>query len=589
MLIMTRGTRGDVQPYIALALGLIKLQNCEVTLVTEINWKPLIHDWRKCLPENLQDRLHFRPSGGDTMQQMNSDLAAFVLRVGHQMDLVQAVALSKTEQSFFSSEGCFFHWAAEERPDYIVFGFTVLQVAMLISEVLRLPLVGMFLQPAHEISPPPDSDAVIHQLSGPFREMIGSARFNAYAKQIMEKIPEGGYTLNKLRVSRGLNPCPSGIRDQILQYTELRHQDIKQIVPINPVVLGEHRAASMRNDHGVTLTDFIFLRREDTSLDERVERFISAARMSERLVVAMTMSSMPVGERQILEVAVAVCTKCDPILVESGAQHRPAFIACIGGQAKDAPASEGLLEEVRRLESEGRLLRVYKSIDFGKLFPKLDAVILHGGLGVTAEALVAGIPIIVSGILLLDQRFWAACVSEQGCGPQGTFIHKLLEEQEDGRPCVVRLIEQALKDETLGGTRMLLHPDATAKWRKAARELKAAIEQGRAPNDVEDGLSLNARTVHEAGLEGRIITYSYARYRNPCRNALDQAFCFGRMLHCCVKCLICRQLRILVVMHCRCLRWCLCLMCRCRRRPREEDLRMPLHAPPLHSVISRPG
>ena len=48
---------------------------------------------------------------------------------------------------------------------------------------------------------------------------------------------------------------------------------------------------------------------------------------------------------------------------------------------------------------EGRLLLRASGASFAALFPKLDALIGLGGLGVTSEALRAGVPIITSGIL----------------------------------------------------------------------------------------------------------------------------------------------------------------------------------------------
>ena len=46
-----------------------------------------------------------------------------------------------------------------------------------------------------------------------------------------------------------------------------------------------------------------------------------------------------------------------------------------------------------------RLLVMEKALDFGALFPQVDAIMLHGGLGVTSEAL------LVSWILLNNVLF----------------------------------------------------------------------------------------------------------------------------------------------------------------------------------------
>ena len=52
----------------------------------------------------------------------------------------------------------------------------------------------------------------------------------------------------------------------------------------------------------------------------------------------------------------------------------------------------------------------------------MDCNIIHGGLGTTAEAMRAGKPIIVTGILLMDQRFWAHQVAELGVSPGSCHI-----------------------------------------------------------------------------------------------------------------------------------------------------------------------
>lgn len=51
-------------------------------------------------------------------------------------------------------------------------------------------------------------------------------------------------------------------------------------------------------------------------------------------------------------------------------------------------------------------------------FQKRKTIVMHvvGGLGTTAEALKCGIPVIVTGVLLMDQRFWGCRCFELGVG-----------------------------------------------------------------------------------------------------------------------------------------------------------------------------
>jgi UDP:flavonoid glycosyltransferase YjiC (YdhE family) len=55
------------------------------------------------------------------------------------------------------------------------------------------------------------------------------------------------------------------------------------------------------------------------------------------------------------------------------------------------------------------------------LFPRVRAVIHHGGFGTTASALSAGVPAVVIPHII-DQLYWAQRVVELGAGPQ--FIHR---------------------------------------------------------------------------------------------------------------------------------------------------------------------
>ncbi|CAK9035690.1 unnamed protein product [Durusdinium trenchii] len=171
----------------------------------------------------------------------------------------------------------------------------------------------------------------------------------------------------------------------------------------------------------------------------------------------MTFSSMPVGLRRILKIAVIICRDCR---VEG---KRPAVIAMVKGQPAEARRPEESSEEEKEhFIQKRRLLVMDKSLDFGVLFPQVDALILHGGLGVTSEALLAGKPAITSGILLMDQRYWAARLNELGCGSQGISVDDLMS----ATPGLVNLIHQALLPSIEGGS----------SWMARAKEVQDQIQ-----------------------------------------------------------------------------------------------------------------
>jgi len=57
------------------------------------------------------------------------------------------------------------------------------------------------------------------------------------------------------------------------------------------------------------------------------------------------------------------------------------------------------------------------SIPHTWLFPRMAAVVHHGGVGTTAAGLAAGVPSIITPFFA-DQPFWGQCVYQLGVGPK---------------------------------------------------------------------------------------------------------------------------------------------------------------------------
>jgi UDP:flavonoid glycosyltransferase YjiC (YdhE family) len=82
------------------------------------------------------------------------------------------------------------------------------------------------------------------------------------------------------------------------------------------------------------------------------------------------------------------------------------------------------------------------SIPFSWLFPRVAAVVHHGGAGTTAAGLRAGVPSIVVPFFG-DQPFWGHRIAELGVGPKPIPRKKLTVER------LARAIQQALTDQTM--------------------------------------------------------------------------------------------------------------------------------------------
>ena len=76
--IFTYGTRGDLQPYIAIALGLRKRGN-EVMIAAAADFRQLVEGYG----------ISFHPLYGEAEQMMNTEEAKAILQSGNQLQLMK--------------------------------------------------------------------------------------------------------------------------------------------------------------------------------------------------------------------------------------------------------------------------------------------------------------------------------------------------------------------------------------------------------------------------------------------------------------------------------------------------------------------
>jgi UDP:flavonoid glycosyltransferase YjiC (YdhE family) len=104
------------------------------------------------------------------------------------------------------------------------------------------------------------------------------------------------------------------------------------------------------------------------------------------------------------------------------------------------------------------------------LFPRVAAVVHHGGAGTTAAGLQAGRPSIVCPFQG-DQYFWGKAVREIGAGPQPVPAKKLTAERLTGA------IRAALDDPAVGtrATEISDHLAREAGTERASEEIEASL------------------------------------------------------------------------------------------------------------------
>ena len=109
------------------------------------------------------------------------------------------------------------------------------------------------------------------------------------------------------------------------------------------------------------------------------------------------------------------------------------------GQSKNGKIKDLILETVKRTGKRAVVLNaglglvqdelpenifVTEPVPFEYLFPKMAAVVHHGGAGTTAAGLRAGVPSVITP-LIYDQRFWAWCVENIGAGTRPIAWNKV--------------------------------------------------------------------------------------------------------------------------------------------------------------------
>ena len=148
ILIMSRGTRGDVQPFVALARGMAEAHNWLVTFATELRWREFVLAKTRNLSAGA---VRFRPTGGDTTARIDTWTARMMME--SKSEVAQCMMLAWSEADFFASGPVLVSTAEELQQsavpvDLLIHSFTLTGLAMLVSERCQVPMAGFILQPS---------------------------------------------------------------------------------------------------------------------------------------------------------------------------------------------------------------------------------------------------------------------------------------------------------------------------------------------------------------------------------------------------------------------------------------------------------
>ena len=461
---MTRGTRGDVQPFVALARGLAEELGWLVTICTESTHANFVQKHS----DVSKGAIRFRPSGGNTEARMDSVGAHFLL--SHSTEFLQMIALSRSEAEFFSSATVFMDEVlslehSAKPVDLIMFGFTLAGVAALVSERCKKPLIGLILQPSCIPSKQEDWKAIQAIESPEGKSLLDTIEEMAFTshgslkvlKDLAEKNPFASMNLNHLRKLFDLEPVAN-------TWQALNDAQVPIIIPMPE---GTFQRPQDWSDN-IIQTEFIFLRKASVETAAKtlaslghVGTFIEDARQNKASLCLISFSSMPVPRRSLLRIVLK-------LIRESKFPIRVIYV----GRIEQGPAD---LETEAQKCKDAMTFCEAKAVDFGILFPWMDCFIVHGGLGTTVEALRAGKPCCVTGPLLMDQRFWGYVCYEKAVGPKPVFI-------TDFEKHCVDFVDAAVD------------PTDPEKWQETAKGNVQANYWGRVE---DDGIEANVHRIRD--------------------------------------------------------------------------------------------
>lgn len=355
--IVTIGSRGDVQPCVALGAGLIAAGH-QVRICTQRDFETFI----------TEHGIEYAPLAGDARalmeQLMNSgeDPVKF-LRLWYDFFIpVWEQAERDIEQALDGTDLVM----------YTLFGLPAYHVA----EARGLPVIRLALQPFERTGDYPTPMFPVH-----LPESLRA--FNRFTQVFYDYALHLGFRgkFNEWRVRLGLSP--SGLRPI---YRELHGEPLPLLYGFSPTVIAP---ASDHGDH-VHVTGYWFLERDDDwQPSPDLLDFLEAGEPP----VYIGFGSLRADDFHELAALILDALK------QTG--QRGLLLTGWGGLSSD-----DLPETVYKLDAAPH--------DW--LFPRMRAIVHHGGAGTTAAALRSGVPSLIVPFFG-DQPFWGKRVSAIGAGP----------------------------------------------------------------------------------------------------------------------------------------------------------------------------
>ncbi|RCX08076.1 UDP:flavonoid glycosyltransferase YjiC (YdhE family) [Anaerobacterium chartisolvens] len=372
--VLTIGTRGDIQPFLALAAGL-KESGYTVRFCSPCNFREFVEGYK----------IEFFPLCDDIQKLMERRQAKEIVESGNPLKF--AAFRIKTVKTFFAE---MYNNALDACKDADVIIYkNAIAIGHSVAQKLNIPCIEVGLQPYT-----PTKDFPSFAFS---RNMNRGAFYNKAGHILMEMFLwfSSRKAVNNIRKNvYGLKPLPF--------FTAMNRQkafNVPMLYPFSEELIS--RPSDWDENNYITGYWFLHSNKQWQPPQELID-FLSEGSKPVYIGFGSMTNKSPEDFLKLIVSALEL----------SG--QRAVLLSGWGGLGKGVslPSSIFLIENVPH--------------DW--LFPKMAAVIHHGGAGTTASGLRAGIPSIIIPHFA-DQPFWGYYVKKLGLGPEPISYKKLTAEK----------------------------------------------------------------------------------------------------------------------------------------------------------------
>ncbi|KAM0787800.1 hypothetical protein ACM66B_003854 [Microbotryomycetes sp. NB124-2] len=357
---LTIGSRGDVQPYIALGIELKKDGN-RVTIASHPEYRAWVESFG----------LEYKEVGGDPGALMK-------LSVEHKM--FSPGFFKESLGHFRQWLDDLFHesWLACQEADVLIESPSTF-AGIHVAEALQIPYMRAFTMPWTSTSAYPQAFAASVDLGAGYNLMSYSLFDSVIWKAMSGQV-------NRWR-KHDLGLKPTTEKKMKASKVPFIYNFSSAVVP-KPMDWGDH----------ITISGYWFLPTDDKqSLDSKLVDFINRARADNKPIIYIGFGS---------------------IVVSDAAAVTRAVVKAVENSDVRAILSKGWSERGEKKHEEVPLpdsIFSVASVAHDLLFPLIDAACHHGGAGTTGASIRAGLPTLIHPFFG-DQFFWATRVTKLGAG-----------------------------------------------------------------------------------------------------------------------------------------------------------------------------